>query len=117
MPSRVTVAPVELEIRTVQLTSNEEMTRQNQELRQQIAGLEEEVAHVKRRAREDRIFLEAKFEEAEELNAAAEEQIVKKEEIFNEKIESLKSRKKGDKARMLMLDFIILKVHWRKIKN
>ena len=79
--------------------AKEEMTRRNQELRQQITGLEEEVAHVKSRAREDKIFLEAKIEEVEELNAAAEEKIVKKEEIFKEKIESLKSRKKGEKSK------------------
>ena len=33
------------------------------------------------------------------MNAAAEEKIVKKEEIFKEKIESLKSRKKGEKGK------------------
>ena len=44
------------------------MTRKNQELRQQITNLEEEVAHVKSRAREDKIFMEAKIEEVEEAN-------------------------------------------------
>ena len=77
----------------------EDMTRKNQELRQQITNLEEEVAHVKSRAREDKIFMEAKIEEVEELKVAADERNVKKEEIFREKIETLKSRKKGEKSR------------------
>ena len=77
----------------------EDMTRKNQELRQQITNLEEEVAHVKSRAREDKIFMEAKIEEVEELKVAADKRKVKKEEIFREKIETLKSRKKGEKSR------------------
>ena len=43
--------------------------------------------------------MEAKIEEVEELKVAADERNVKKEEIFREKIETLKSRKKGEKSR------------------
>ena len=75
------------------------MTAAKEEFRQQINGLEEEVAMVKSRAREDKINLEARIEEVEEQKAAAEEKMIKKEEIFQEKVEKLKARKKGEKSR------------------
>ena len=40
--------------------SKEELGAKNQDLRQQISSLEEEVAMVKSRAREDKILLEAR---------------------------------------------------------
>ena len=40
--------------------SKEELGAKNLDLRQQISGLEEEVAMVKSRAREDKILLEAR---------------------------------------------------------
>ena len=75
------------------------MTAAKEEFRQQINGLEEEVAMVKSRAREDKINLEARIEEVEEQKAALEEKMKKKEEIFQEKLGKLKARKKGDKSR------------------
>ena len=77
----------------------EEMGRKHGDLRLQLASLEEEVAQVRSRAREEKILLEARIEEVEELKIAAEERIVKQEEIFQEKINSLKARKKGEKSK------------------
>ena len=77
----------------------EEMGRKHGDLRLQLASLEEEVAQVRSRAREEKILLEARIEEVEELKIAAEERIVKQEEIFKEKIDSLKARKKGEKSK------------------
>ena len=79
--------------------SKEELAGKNQDLRQQITGLEEEVAMVKSRAREDKILLEARIEEVEEQKAAVEEKMIKKEEIFQEKLGKLRARKKGEKSR------------------
>ena len=79
--------------------SREEMGRKHGDLRLQLASLEEEVAQVRSRAREEKILLEARIEEVEELKTAAEDRIVKQEEIFKEKIESLKVRKKGEKSK------------------
>ena len=75
------------------------LTAAREDFRHQITGLEEEVAIWKRAAREDKINLEARIEEVEEQKAAAEEKMIKKEEIFQEKLGKLKARKKGEKFR------------------
>ena len=77
----------------------EDLTRKNSDLRQQISNLEEENALVKSRAREEKILLEAKVEELEELKIAADDRLIKNEEIYKEKVESIKSRKKGEKSK------------------
>ena len=79
--------------------NKDELATKNLELRQNITSLEEEVAMVKSRAREDKILLEAKIEEVEEQRLTAEEKLVKKDEIFQEKLDKLNARKKGDKLR------------------
>ena len=79
--------------------NKDELATRNLELRQNITSLEEEVAMVKSRAREDKILLEAKIEEVEEQRLTAEEKLVKKDEIFQEKLDKLNARKKGDKLR------------------
>ena len=79
--------------------NKDEVATKNLELRQNITSLEEEVAMVKSRAREDKILLEAKIEEVEEQRLTAEEKLVKKDEIFQEKLDKLNARKKGDKLR------------------
>ena len=79
--------------------NKDELATKNLELRQNITSLEEEVAMVKSRAREDKILLEAKIEEVEEQRLTAEEKLVKKDEIFQEKLDKLNARKKGDKSR------------------
>ena len=79
--------------------NKDEVATRNLELRQNITSLEEEVAMVKSRAREDKILLEAKIEEVEEQRLTAEEKLVKKDEIFQEKLDKLNARKKGDKLR------------------
>ena len=79
--------------------NKDELATKNLELRQNITSLEEEVAMVRSRAREDKILLEAKIEEVEEQRLTAEEKLVKKDEIFQEKLDKLNARKKGDKLR------------------
>ena len=79
--------------------NKDELATKNLELRQNITSLEEEVAMVKSRAREDKILLEAKIEEVEEQRLTAEEKLLKKDEIFQEKLDKLNARKKGDKLR------------------
>merc|ERR1712228_702370 len=69
----------------------DDLTRKNSDLRQQISSLEDENALVKSRAREEKILLEAKVEELEELKIAAEDRLIKNEEIYKEKVESIKS--------------------------
>ena len=68
-------------------------------MRLQFASFEEEVAQVRCRAREEKILLEAKIKEVEKLKIAAADRIVNQEEIFKEKNNSLKARKKGEKSK------------------
>ena len=78
----------------------EELVQKNLDYRQQISSLEEEVAMVKSRAREEKILLEAKVEEIEEQKLAAENRVVKNEEIYKEKIDNIKTHsKKGSKKK------------------
>ena len=66
---------------------------------QLAASPEEAVAQVRSRAREEKILLGAKIKEVEKLKIAAADRIVKQGEIFKEKNNSLKARKKGEKSK------------------
>jgi len=74
--------------------SREEIGSKNQELKEMVGKLEDDLAGVKSRAREDKILLEARVEEIEEERNALDEKIVKKEEILEKRIHSLESRSK-----------------------
>ena len=67
-------------------------------MRLQLASLEEEVAQVSCRVREEKILLEAKIKEVEKLKIAAADRIVNQEEIFKEKNNCLKARN-GEKSK------------------
>eukprot|EP00092_Neocalanus_flemingeri_P001893 GFUD01002020.1.p1 GENE.GFUD01002020.1~~GFUD01002020.1.p1 ORF type:complete len:4147 (-),score=1483.97 GFUD01002020.1:293-12733(-) len=76
--------------------SRDEVGSKNQELREVVGRLEEDLAGVKSRAREEKILLEAKVEEIEEEQNAMEDKTAKKEEILEKRIKSLQSRSRDN---------------------
>ena len=73
-----------------------EAEARSQELREKVAGLEEEVAVVRSRAREERIHLEARLEEVEEEREGEQGRAGVRERALEERIRRLVERREEE---------------------
>ena len=75
--------------------NNEDLGRKNHELLDNKRILEEEIAQLKSRSREEKILLQAKVEELEEEKMSSISKTNKKEEILQSKINNLEGKVRG----------------------